>query len=636
MIKINTKIIGFLMIAIMVATTIAPIISQNNISAKKTLSNHTTEKITIFKEFSKPELKQSEKITEIDLKEATSYTQSQGIAKIPVVSETIKLPMLTSIKDISFTHTQIEKMQLENDISKVPYFKTTNMETIYLQETEEILNIEKFPNTWYRIQKGSGLDTNNQHITYLTIFYYPIHYIQNEESIEYITSSEITIEYETKPNDIINTNNEDEYDLLIITPETFSDELDPLVNHKIETGIKTKIKTVEEIYEENIGKDEQEQIKYYIYEQLENYNIKYVLLVGDIRKIPIRTTDAYPWSPYHGYGILSDLYYSDIYNDEYNFCTWDSNDNNIYGEFDFYGHLNDPDLENIDEVDLYADVHIGRLACRSEKEVNTVVEKIINYEKYTYDSLWFKKIILAGGDTFPPSKNSEPFVYEGEITNQKVAQELDDFQQIKLWASKRNLGAKKFNNAINSGAGFLTYAGHGFEHGWGTYSPNSMKKKIGLTDPFYYTPFLQFLNNGDKLPVVFFDACLTAKLDFNMSDLKSYYKIVRTLLSIYGFDYDVNNYFPSFAWCFVMKENGGAIATIGATRPAYSWVDKSGVHAGAGLLDWMFFKSYNEGVTVGEMLTQAQASYINRLGMDCFTIEEYILLGDPSLRVGGV
>ena len=100
-------------------------------------------------------------------------------------------------------------------------------------------------------------------------------------------------------------------------------------------------------------------------------------------------------------------------------------------------------------------------------------------------------------------------------------------------------------------------------------------------------------------------------------------------------DYDPSIFYPCFAWSFVKKENGGAIATIGSTRTAYTWVDKDGVYAGAGYLDVHFFKAYEEGVTAGEMLTRAQNDYINNVFRDYFTIEEFILLGDPSLAVGG-
>ncbi len=53
------------------------------------------------------------------------------------------------------------------------------------------------------------------------------------------------------------------------------------------------------------------------------------------RKLPIRQTDAYPWDGYHGNGILTDLYYSDIYDENYSFANWDSNNNGTYGELDF-------------------------------------------------------------------------------------------------------------------------------------------------------------------------------------------------------------------------------------------------------------------------------------------------------------
>jgi hypothetical protein len=98
---------------------------------------------------------------------------------------------------------------------------------------------------------------------------------------------------------------------------------------------------------------------------------------------------------------------------------------------------------------------------------------------------------------------------------------------------------------------------------------------------------------------------------------------------------DPNIFYTCFAWSFIKKEGGGAIATIGSTRTAYTHVDKDGVYAGAGYLDVHFFKSYKEGITAGEMLTQAQNEYIHYAFKDFFTIEEYILLGDPSLMVGG-
>ncbi|HHH83847.1 MAG TPA: hypothetical protein ENL29_00060, partial [Thermoplasmatales archaeon] len=50
----------------------------------------------------------------------------------------------------------------------------------------------------------------------------------------------------------------DTYDLLIISPEKFSDALQPLVEHKESHGIKTILETTESIYQSSNGRDEAE------------------------------------------------------------------------------------------------------------------------------------------------------------------------------------------------------------------------------------------------------------------------------------------------------------------------------------------------------------------------------------------
>jgi hypothetical protein len=458
---------------------------------------------------------------------------------------------------------------------------------------------------------------------------YPVRYKPALNIIEYIEQAHITIIYsEEKP---MKTSASSLYDLVIITPAEYSNHLHPLVAHKDSYGMKTNLTTLETIYASFPGRDHAEQIKYFIQYTVDEWNSNYVLLVGDMKKLPIRSTDAYPWGNDFGGDILSDLYYADIYDENMSFCTWDANNNSIFGEAT-YGSGFPPELNDYDHVDLYPDIHVGRLPCTNTEEVDIMVDKIITYETSTYDQSWFKKIILVGGDTFPPYNRAPFFVYEGEITNEEVAQQLPEFEKVTLWSSKRNLNPFTFNRAITRGAGFLSYAGHGFEHGWGTYPPNAVFNRLII----YYTPFLKTINNQDKLPIIFFDACLTAKLDFNISDLLRYYPRMNRVFDFFpNLKPDPSEFFPCFAWSILNIDGGGGIAAIGATRPAYTLVDETGVYAGAGYLDVHFFKAYEEGITVGEMLTQTQNDYLNNVGKDYFTIEEYMLLGDPSLMVGG-
>ena len=82
------------------------------------------------------------------------------------------------------------------------------------------------------------------------------------------------------------------YDMLIITPDQFSHTLQSFIHHKNSVGILTYQKTLESIYEEFQGRDKQEKIKFYIKHAIEEFEIKYVLLIGNINILPIRKTEV--------------------------------------------------------------------------------------------------------------------------------------------------------------------------------------------------------------------------------------------------------------------------------------------------------------------------------------------------------
>lgn len=389
-----------------------------------------------------------------------------------------------------------------------------------------------------------------------------------------------------------------EYDMVIISKNFYRSTIQPLIDHKNSHGLKTFFKDVDEIYGEYPGRDKPEQIKYFIKDMIETKGISYVLLIGGINQVPMRKFTYYQFDmkKYSASEVLSDLYYADIYNDTGGFCSWDSNNNNLFGEFfKPNGSLNYHDDKNIDEVDLYADVHIGRIPCLFTHDLEIIIDKIINYENYAYGADWFKKILLLGGDW--PS-----FDYGGEYVTNCVGNEMQKhgFENIKLWASKKNLRPLIVNYNINQGAGFISYTGHGMP--------------FGLTTNHYYQNFrywnnhLLGLHNQDKLPIVFFDACSTAQLNFVVSP---------------------------FAYNIVRKANGGAIASIASTNIVYSYVYETGINAGSSYLNLHFFMNYEEGTTVGEMLTKAQYDYLNNVYKDTSTLGEFILIGDPSLKVGG-
>ncbi len=403
------------------------------------------------------------------------------------------------------------------------------------------------------------------------------------------------------------------YDFLIISPDAWLNELSLLKEHKESKGIKTIVVGLNEIYNHpstSAGRDDAEKVKYFIKNAIEEWGIKYVMLVGDVYNMPIRNA-LHIWrdgTQLRESPIPTDLYYADIYryeNGTIEFSSWDTNGNGKYGEEYEDGHTVG------DVIDLYPDLYLGRIACEDKAIVRHVVNKIINYENKGGEN-WFNRIVLVGGDTFPGWG-----VREGEVMNEIVAQIMSDFEPYKIQYSLENLNALEIQKALQKGCGFLYYSGHGFPYGWATHGES--EKWIGR----YFTPYILALFNGYKLPVIFFDACLTAKLDFNSSDLRED-----------GVPIPFNATFPCFAWYFIRHPYGGAIATIGATRVAFTGVDENGPHWGASYLAYKFFSAYRKMNILGEVFATAQIEYASSI-WDTWTIEEFILLGDPTLKIGG-
>jgi hypothetical protein len=564
--------------------------------------------------FSQPDIIDCEDNTIVHLKEANDILIYPYTPQLPCYSIVKTFPLGSKIISLKCNHTVSEEISL-NKVLKYSSKSLTIEDQVFFEFTENHQSFkidELYPNKLFKYDVAGGI-YNGEHVTILKIQFFPIRYIENEKILEFVKSAEFIVNVEKPTFKLVN---EGDYSLVIIAPSDFISNIQPLVNHKNTYGMPTKLVSLDDIYSgkyfPTVGKDDGEKIKYFIKGALEQWGAEYVLMFGSIYKVPIRTT----WIKTRT--VLTDLYYSDLYFSDKSFCSWDSNNNGFYGE---YWHEDESD----DILDLYPDIYIGRLPCDTKNEVNTVVDKIIQYEQKTFGEEWFNKIIIIGGDTHPNFG-----VKEGEFTIGIIEDIMQSFTPIKLLTSDNTFKPKFINEAIDNGAGFVCYAGHGFEHGMGTYKPNGDKLL------YYMSPNIIFLKNQYKLPVIFFDACLTAKLDFVLQDILDYkgYEIFDLLAKLLNIDTQIK--LPVYAWCFVRHKGGGAIATIGATRVAYGMVDQTGIHGGAGYLALKFFEAYQEGITVGEMHVSAQTNFLKEIPYrDAFTVEEFILLGDPSLKLGG-
>ena len=207
------------------------------------------------------------------------------------------------------------------------------------------------------------------------------------------------------------------YEYLIITSDAFKayigsgsqDDLTDLINHKIAKPHITNatILGVEtDIYPSLSGSDNQEKIRNCIKHYYQNHGTTYVLLVGDGDAGGPGIGgehDAAPIIPHRGfYDIVNEDFPgyededSDIPADIYYACldgTFDNDGDGIYGETN--------DGPGGGEVDLYAEVYVGRAPVDSITELSNFVNKTITYENST--TAYLQTVYMVGEqlDTAP-------------------------------------------------------------------------------------------------------------------------------------------------------------------------------------------------------------------------------------------
>ena len=384
--------------------------------------------ITHFDKITTPAIKiqssEKQEYITLQLSGINTYQTNPGQPRLPKIVDTVELPFGATDISVRLTPQKISTKTIEYEIQPATALLPLSPEYVSLYSNAQVKDEQvyamttPYPETWYTTTISCGINEKNQHVTYLTIQYYPIRYTPSSGVLHIAETADISISYRQPEHTPFPQTAS--FDLVIIAPSSFSQELQPLIEHKNNLGITTFLKTTEEIYDEYSGVDKPAQIKNFIKDAIETEGITSVLLVGGLNNVyfakprddanqgssawyvPVRYTNLWDnpkfpldgESSIHDPGVISDLYYADIYREGGAFSEWDVNGDGIFAAWGV------PGIENDTGIDLYPDVALGRLACRSVDEVNTVVNKIINYETTTYGAEWFEKMIVVSGDGF--------------------------------------------------------------------------------------------------------------------------------------------------------------------------------------------------------------------------------------------
>lgn len=433
--------------------------------------------------------------------------------------------------------------------------------------------------------------------------------------------------------------------LLILAPDEFMSKLVPLERFKDGSGRPTTLLSLAYVYNNYSGKDTPEQIKKCIADYEKNHGVRYVMLVGDCDKFPVRYLCRDATVP-KGFQP-GDLYYADLYKSNGSFDNWDGNGNGLYGQLDENSVNN-----NIDQVDWHPDVSVARLPASNATELAVYVEKILRYEMETIDSGWFKNALLLTGN-WDQDVVTKDFIANNYLTAFNVIK----YYHTTVWQqypvppnspaavvdSILDLRAAPITNYINQGVGFLNHYGH------------------GAIDDFswvYDARHLDDQTNTHKFPVVFSTGCSTAEFApnppwqdyycvnniYHISHAPDSTEIVATPNPIQpgaGTLHNCDREARPEDW--LVQHSTGAIAYIGSAGTANPGYPPT--------LDKAFFRAYYLGKrTLGEMWIYMVEQYLNEFfdqNGNVKHLEEwhryagwnglvrFMLFGDPTLRVGG-
>lgn len=258
------------------------------------------------------------------------------------------------------------------------------------------------------------------------------------------------------------------YEYVIITTNTLKSAsgtytLWDLLSAKEARGVTTKLVTVEDdVYPYYTGTDNQEKIRNFIIDYYNNYGTQYVLLVGQGSKgfepntyIPPRLFWVQSWPPPENREdtMPVDMYYGCL----------DGNFNNdgdgLYGE--------PTDGPGGGEVDLFAEVYVGRAPVETATEISNFVEKTLTYENSRIN-LSLPNAYMVGEYLWPNTYGKDYMleIRDGSNTNGHTTVGFENSAYANFFDSKgiydKDGTWSKYvlTSAINSELHILNHLGH--------------------------------------------------------------------------------------------------------------------------------------------------------------------------------
>ena len=372
-----------------------------------------------------------------------------GAPDLSKISASIIIPDHAKMKIDLLQSTYIDYTNIEVAPSKGHLLRTVDRSSVPYTYGEAYNKNSFFPGTLAELQKPFIVrDFRGQ-----TVWFYPFQYNPSTKVLRVYTHIEIKISVKNqygenvfnRTNPIASVDREyasiytslfkngnnaisyvpltEEGDMLIISPSSYISAMYGFIEWKAKRGLACEMVDIASIGTTSTV------VKNYITNYYNTHNLKYVLLVGDVQDIP---------TPY-----LS-------------------------------GGASDPSYGFISGADSYAEVIIGRMSAQSLADVQTQVQRSIEYEANpTPGGTWYQKAIGMASDQGPGDDGEMDWEHERNIRaglmnfGYTTVDELYDGSHG-LDDANGDPNQNDLINAVNDGRSVINYTGHGSQNSCAT------------------------------------------------------------------------------------------------------------------------------------------------------------------------
>ncbi|MBP5495667.1 MAG: T9SS type A sorting domain-containing protein [Bacteroidales bacterium] len=338
----------------------------------------------------------------------------------------------------------------------------------------------------------------------------------------------------------------EEGDILIIAPQEFMEAMQPYVDWKIRTGYNTEIVPL------STAGSTSGMIKNYITSYYNEHNLAFVVIVGDNAQFPTPTVG---------------------------------------------GNKSDNNFTELVGNDSYPDIILGKISAENVSQVETQVQRFIEYEQNPPETSHFPSFMGIASDQGPGDNNEYDYQHIRNINNKLLnytytsGYELFEGSQGGLDASG-NPTASMVATGVNAGVGIITYCGHGDVQMWVSSGFNNGN--------------VNSLTNVGKLPFIYSVACVNG-------------------------EYHTGTCFAE-AWLRATYE-GQPTGAVGFTGSTINQPWNSPMCAQDAMIDWLVGTNpANQKYTYGGIFFNGMIHMLD-VYSDVSVFRTWILFGDPTLHV---